>query len=258
MVSPSRPTERSLLRVAVEGLVAGERSLEPSAAHYITRVHRLAAGDTFVAFDPDARLEAEATVLAVGRHDVRCELAPPRPARLLGLPGVTLVVCATKGDKLDEVIRAATALGASAVSVVASERSVPELGDAERRFARFRAIAVDAARQSGRGDLPELVGPAPLAPALLRLDRSDSLKLCLDPGATRTLGAALAAWGGQPLSLLIGPEGGFTEAELDATESAGFVRVRLGELVLRAELAAMAALSVVVAYASTQKPETQR
>jgi 16S rRNA (uracil1498-N3)-methyltransferase len=258
MASPSRPTERALLRVAVGGLAAGERALEASAAHYVTRVHRLAAGDAFVAFDPDARLEADATVLAVGRHDVRCRLESPRPARLLGMSGVTLVVSATKGDKLDDVIRAATALGASAVSVVASGRSVPELGDAEKRFARFRAIAVDAARQSGRGDLPELLGPALLADALSALGTSNSLKLCLDPGAPATLGAALAERGERPLSLLIGPEGGFTRAELDATESAGFVRVRLGDLVLRAELAAIAALSAVVAYCSTQKPEMQR
>jgi 16S rRNA (uracil1498-N3)-methyltransferase len=258
MGSPSRPTERTPLRVAVDDLVAGERSLEASAAHYVTRVHRLAAGDAFVAFDPDARLEAEATVLAVGRHEVRCRLGSPRPARLLGMPGVTLVVSATKGDKLDDVIRAATALGASAVSIVASGRSVPELGDAEKRYARFRAIAVDAARQSGRGDLPELVGPAPLTETLLGLGTSNSLKLCLDPGAAVTLGAELAERGGRPLALLVGPEGGFTPGELEATENAGFVRVRLGELVLRAELAAIAALSAVVAYCSTQKPEMQR
>jgi 16S rRNA (uracil1498-N3)-methyltransferase len=258
MVSPSRPTERGVLRVAVEGLVAGERSLEASAAHYVTRVHRLAAGDAFVAFDPDARLEAEATVLAVGKHDVRCHLEAPRPARLLGMPGVTLILCATKGDKLDDVIRAATALGASAVSVVASGRSVPELGDAEKRFARFRAIAVDAARQSGRGDLPELLGPLPLAETLSGLAASSALKLCLDPGAAMGLGAALAERGGRPLSVLVGPEGGFTQAELDAAEGAGFVRVRLGELVLRAELAAIAALSAVVAQRSTQNPEMQR
>jgi 16S rRNA (uracil1498-N3)-methyltransferase len=259
MASPSRPTERSPLRVAVERLVEGERELDAGAAHYVTRVHRLAAGDTFVAFDPDARLEADATVLSVGRRDVRCRLGDPRPARLLGMRGVTLVVCATKGDKLDDVIRAATALGASAVSVVESGRSVPELGGgAEKRFARFRAIAVDAARQSGRGDLPDLFGPAPLAAALTSLAASSALRLCLDPAATRSFGAALADRGARPLSLLVGPEGGFTEEELELSEGAGFVRVRLGELVLRAELAAVAALAAVVAHVSTQNPEMQR
>jgi 16S rRNA (uracil1498-N3)-methyltransferase len=259
MASPSRPTERAALRVAVEQLVEGERELEAGAAHYVTRVHRLATGDAFVAFDPDARLEADATVLAVGRRDVRCRLGVPRPARLLGMRGVTLVVCATKGDKLDDVIRAATALGASAVSIVESGRSVPELGGgAEKRFTRFRAIAVDAARQSGRGDLPDLFGPAPLAAALAGLDAANALKLCLDPFATPSFGAALAGQNERPLSLLVGPEGGFTEDELALAEGAGFVRVRLGELVLRAELAAVAALAAVVAHRSTQNPEMQR
>ena len=68
----------------------------------------------------------------------------------------------------------------------------------------------------------------------------------------------LADRGGRPLALLVGPEGGFTRAELDDAERAGFQRVELGRLVLRAELAAVAALSAVVAQLSMQKPDTQR
>lgn len=257
MGNPSRPTERGALRVAVDGLTAGERALDDDAAHYVSRVHRLAAGASFVAFDPSARLEADATVLEVTRREVRCRLESPRPARLLGLPGVTLVVCATKGDKLDEVVRAATALGASTVSVIESSRSVPELGSgAHKRFARFRTIAVDAARQSGRGDLPELSGPAPLAEALAGLAPSSALKLCLDPTGEGALADALSERRDRNVVLLVGPEGGFTDEELLAAEGAGFSRVRLGALVLRAELAAVAALSAVVAQSSTQKPET--
>jgi 16S rRNA (uracil1498-N3)-methyltransferase len=243
--------------VPLDALTAGERTLGGDAAHYVTRVHRLAAGDAFLAVDPSARLEAEATVLAVAKREVRCRLEAPRPATRLGLPGVTLVVCATKGDKLDDVVRAATALGASTLSVVESERSVPELGRAEKRFARFRSIAVDAARQSGRGDLPELFGPSPLSEALAGFAASEALKLCLDPGAEATLGALLSTRGERALALLVGPEGGFTQAELDTAEHAGFVRVSLGKLVLRAELAAVAALSAVVAHFSMQNPERQ-
>jgi 16S rRNA (uracil1498-N3)-methyltransferase len=248
-----------VLRVAVEALAAGERTLAGDAAHYVTRMHRLAAGDPFVAFDPSARLEADAAVLEVARREVRCRLDAPRRARVLGLPGVTLVACATKGDKLDDVIRAATALGASAVSLAVSRRSVPELGSgAEKRFARFRTIAVDAARQSGRGDLPELSGPAPLADALAGLAPAPALKLCLDPTAERPLGPALGEQGERAVVLLVGPEGGFTDDELADAERAGFARVRLGRLILRAELAAVAALSAVVAHrSSTQNPDTQ-
>jgi 16S rRNA (uracil1498-N3)-methyltransferase len=172
--------------------------------------------------------------------------------------GVTLVACATKGDKLDDVVRAATALGASAISVVESDRSVPELGaGAARRFARFRAIAVDAARQSGRGDLPELSGPGPLSEALGAFTAPDTLRLCLDPRAEQPLARVLAARGERPVVLLVGPEGGFAPEELAAAERAGFVAVALGRLVLRAELAAVAALAAVVAQSPMQNPEMQ-
>jgi 16S rRNA (uracil1498-N3)-methyltransferase len=258
MASPSRPTDR-VLRVALEGLAAGERTLDGDSAHYVGRVHRLVAGDAFVAFDPAARLEADATVLEVGRREVRCRIAAPRSARLLGLSGVSLLVCATKGDKLEDVIRGVTALGASAVSVVESARSVPELGaSADKRFARYRSVAVDAARQSGRGDLPELGGPMSLEEALQGLSGSSDAKLCLDPLAERSLVGVLAEQGERPLVLLVGPEGGLAPEELVDAERAGFERVGLGRLVLRAELAAIAAVSVVVAHrSSTQNPDTQ-
>jgi 16S rRNA (uracil1498-N3)-methyltransferase len=97
----------------------------------------------------------------------------------------------------------------------------------------------------------------PLSEAFEAFTASGALKLCLEPEAETALGALLATRGERPLLLLVGPEGGFTEAELDAAKRAGFVRARLGQLVLRAELAAVAALSAVVAHSSMQKPETQ-
>jgi 16S rRNA (uracil1498-N3)-methyltransferase len=161
---------------------------------------------------------------------------------------VTLVQCAGKGDKVEDVVRAVTALGASAVVVATSERSVARGGDSERRQARLEAVALDAARQSGRGDLPALKGPLPLSSVLTSFTEEAALKLCLRPDATRSLGTALRERrGGRELVLLVGPEGGFSEAEQQAIEQAGFEGVHLGRLVLRTELAGPAALGAVLA-----------
>jgi 16S rRNA (uracil1498-N3)-methyltransferase len=157
------------------------------------------------------------------------------------------VQCAGKGDKVDDVVRAATALGASSIALVASERSVARGTASPERHGRLTAIAFDAARQSGRGDLPALEGPIALTEMLERTRDQAALKLCLEPTATRPLGASLQNRGERALVLLVGPEGGFSDAELAHARDAGFELVRLGALVLRTELAAVAALGAVLA-----------
>ncbi|HEY3494529.1 MAG TPA: RsmE family RNA methyltransferase [Polyangiaceae bacterium] len=235
------------VRVPLEGLRGGERSVDGPAAHYLGRVHRLGPGARFVAFDPGARLEAAAEIVAAERGVLRCRFDEPTPARAAGERGLTLIQCAGKGDKLDEVVRAATALGVSVLRVAESERSVSRPSGSSAKRERLLAVALDAARQSGRGDLPELAEPAPLAGLLAEYAARDACKLCLAPEAELGLGAALAARAGRELVLLVGPEGGLSEAELAGAAAAGFVSVSLGPLVLRTELAGIAALGAVLA-----------
>jgi len=185
--------------------------------------------------------------VVVERERVIARFEAPGPGRLIGSRGVTLVQCTGKGDKVDEVVRAATALGAGSIVLATSERSVARPVASSERSARLQAIALDAARQSGRGDLPALRGPLPLLTLLAELGASPALKLCLEPTAEQTLGQALAGRAGRDLVLLVGPEGGYSDGEREAARAAGFSLVRLGSLVLRTELAGTAALGAVLA-----------
>jgi len=164
----------------------------------------------------------------------------------------------TKGSKVDDVIRAATALGVGRLVVAESERSMTGLGrESDKRSGRFRAVAIDAARQSGRGDLPLIEGPLSLDQVLETLAVSGAHRICLAPDATLSFARALAARGARELVVLIGPEGGLSAPELERAERSGFVLARFGELVLRAELAAVAALGAVLAQSEMQNPELQ-
>jgi 16S rRNA (uracil1498-N3)-methyltransferase len=236
----------SVVRVPLEHLREGECVVAGEAAHYLTRVHRLRAGQTFVAFDPEARCEADAEVLGVERGVLRCRFATPTKARVVGEPGLTLVQCVAKGEKLDEVVRAATALGVSTLVIAESARSVAR-SSGNARLERLRAVALDAARQSGRGDLPALEGPAPLGDVLSRFTEDGAHKLALEPGAPLPFARALSERGERPLVLLVGPEGGFSPEELASAGAAGFLPTTLGTLVLRTELAGIAALGAVLA-----------
>jgi 16S rRNA (uracil1498-N3)-methyltransferase len=245
------------LRVPLAALRAGERVLPEAEARYVTRVHRLGVGDVFVAFDPEERLEADVELVHVGRdvvgrdvvgRDVVGRLGEPRAARRTARTPVTLLQALGKSDKPERVLRDATALGVEAVVFVETARSVVHLADrAEGRRRRWRAIAVDAARQSGRGDVPEVTGPLSL-PEALAVAEGASGRICLSPEATSTFQEVLD--GSPPdahVALLVGPEGGFTTDEVSAAKAAGFTPASFGELVLRTETAAVAALGAIVA-----------
>ena len=234
-----------VVRVPLSGLAVGERELEPKTAHYLWDVLRLRAGDAFLAFDAEAQLEADATLAsATGR----CALGVPRGAVRVSSSGIVLVQALGKGDKTEQVARSATALGVAELHLVETARSVARAGDRrDNKRARLESIALDAARQSLRGDVPLIVGPHGLEPELESWSERPGIKLCLVPGAAQSLRSLTSAWTyGSPIALLVGPEGGLADDEVARAERAGFVRARLGELVLRTEIAGIAALGALI------------
>jgi 16S rRNA (uracil1498-N3)-methyltransferase len=228
-------------RAPLSPLAAGEQQLSRELGGYLVRVLRLRAGDAFVLFDPEAGTEADAEML----RDVPTivKVGEPRAAARVTRREVVLLQGFAKGDKPEQVLRAAVALGASAVTFVRTERSV---SGAELRHERLRAVMLDAARQCGRGDLPALSGLVELQASL---GDARGVLLLLDPNAEASLVEVLRETPrDRAITLAVGPEGGFAADEAAALEAAGFQGVRLAPFVLRTELAAVAALSVVAAH----------
>lgn len=258
------------LRVPFDDLAPGVRPLRGALARYIRRVHRLSAGDRLSLFDPAASTEADAQLVDGPGPDLWCRVEAPRPSGYRALP-IRLIQGLGKADKPDEVIRAATALGAARVSLVHTERSVarPSGERAAARLERWRRIAVEAARQSGRGDIPALDGPAPLIEVLSAA--SEPLRIALAAGAPDGSAATearagseleavplfqrLGAWrAGADVALLVGPEGGFDDGERLLAARAGFLPASLGATTLRSELAGVAALGALVALSAAGDP----
>ncbi|HEU4754665.1 MAG TPA: RsmE family RNA methyltransferase, partial [Armatimonadota bacterium] len=181
----------------------------------------------------------------VGPHRVTAEVASRlRPE--VELPcRIHLAVAVLKGEKLEWVVQKATELGAARVSFLRTERTVVEAGAERwaRRRERYERIAREAAEQSGRVRVPEIGEPQPPAEALRApAERS----LILAPGAREPLARVLEPAPGSVL-LLVGPEGGFTDAELALAAEAGAAPVGLGRRVLRAETAALLAVGLAAA-----------
>jgi 16S rRNA (uracil1498-N3)-methyltransferase len=235
------------LRVPCPLLASGDVPLSAEAATYITRVHRLAVGDTFLAFDPERGTEADAELIEIGKRGAVARIAAIRAASALPARAVTLIQGSCKGDKMDAIVRDATELGATRIIPAITARSVARPDAA--RADRWRRIAVEAARQCGRGDAPTLDAPA-LLPAALALVDGAALRLCLDPTASASLGSRLEMVAAATnVAILVGPEGGLDAGELDAAALAGFERVRLGGFVLRTETVCAAVLGALVVWA---------
>lgn len=232
------------LRVPGSDLREGVRPVPRDTTKYLVEVRRLAPGARFVLFDPEARLECDAVLERVGR-DAMMTLGPPRPSRAVPAREATIVQCVGKADKLDQIVRDATELGATAVLPAISERSVARRTSAGA-LDRLKRIAVEAARQCGRGDVPTVAPPRPLDEVLGEVGAE--VRVVLDPAAGTPVAELLQA-SASSYAFLVGPEGGLSDAELGAAEAVGFRRARLGRFTLRTETVAAAILGALAAFA---------
>ncbi|MDB4970487.1 MAG: hypothetical protein JWN44_6176 [Myxococcales bacterium] len=215
---------------------------------YLTRVLRLGIGDEVVLFDGKS-VEASARIIRVGPRALELKVEERRPVAAIERPLVTVIQALGKGDKLDLVVQKATELGAARIIPVTTTRAVSRLDSGAIRTlskqARWQKIAREAARQSGRLDVPEVEGVTSLSTAL-KASPKDALKLMLWEGARETsLRQALPATPPREIVIVVGPEGGFTVEEVDAARHVGFEPVGLGPRILRTETAALVALSIL-------------
>lgn len=168
----------------------------------------------------------------------------PQPPLLLD---VTLCAALIKFDRFELMVEKATELGVSRIIPTVAERSDFGLDRAvPKRLERWNRIALESAKQSHRVGPPEITGAVSFAAAV---KEAKGLRIFLDENETKPLLGVLPPQTernqGDRLTLLVGPEGGWTDSERQLALDAGFVAVSLGRLPLRAETAAIAALSVL-------------
>jgi 16S rRNA (uracil1498-N3)-methyltransferase len=243
----------------------------PAGAARHAQVLRLQPGDALVLFDGTGG-EWDARVTRMGRSEVLVEPLLHRAVEREAARHVHLAAACIAAERMDWLVEKATELGASGITPLMAGRSAARFGAerAERRLAHWRAIAQAACEQCGRNRLPQIEPVRNLADwltaiatrpaqrgALVAPDSGDTaarhgtrangelrLLLSLRPGAA-ALG--IAAGNVATVTLLSGPEGGFSPDEEAAAQAAGFRPVTLGERVLRAETAPLAALAALAA-----------
>ncbi len=239
----------SLRRFHVQqGAVEGARlRFDAGEARHMLRALRLGPGDMVAALDGSGReytvrLDRVSPDAAVGTVLASAETRVESPL------AITLAQAVPKADKFATIVRAVTELGVVRIVPIISERTIvrPDSKHWPDRVKRWQRVAAEATKQCGRTVVPPVERPRPFEEFLLAETR-DGLRLCLWEDETRPLAAILAAAGGRLASatILVGPEGGFSAAEVERARAHGFASTSLGPRVLRTETAGPAIVAVL-------------
>jgi len=220
--------------------------LPETVAHHL-HVVRQQPGDELVLFNGEGG-QVRARLAEVGKRRASAEVLAHEAVEAELPFHVTLAQGLPEGSKMDWIVEKAVELGVSAVQPLAARRSVVKLtGDrADKRMAHWQAVIVSASEQCGRNRLAE-VAPLQEFGRWIAQPGGDAVRILLSPRADASLAAWTRANAPRDVTLLIGPEGGFSTEEENAAIAAGALSLSMGRRVLRTETAGLAALAILAA-----------
>jgi len=219
--------------------VGADIAPSPDQARYLTGVMRRAVGDAVALFN-GADGEWRAVLAEVSKRGCVLRVADQLRPQETG-PDLDLVIALVKRTRLETIVEKAAELGARRVRLVITRFTNAD----HTNVNRLRAIAIEAAEQTGRLDVPKIVAPEKLDRLLAAWPPERKLMFCDEAGDARPVLNALSAAERSPWAVLIGPEGGFSPEERDQLRAQAYVTpVTLGPRILRADTAAISALTL--------------
>jgi 16S rRNA (uracil1498-N3)-methyltransferase len=224
----------------------GALKVEGDEVKHIRKVLRLKEGDEITVFDGFGK-EFQGTLVEERRSSVVIRIENITSSKKDSPLEVTLAQSLLKGEKMDYLVQKATELGVKDILPFLSSRSVPLLEKSKRldRHRRWGRIAVEASKQCGRGVVPKIESPQDYS-EMLRAAPSDALLLILWEKEGMKLKEILeGSKERKKIFFVIGPEGGFSQGEIEEGKRAGFIPVTLGKRILRAETASLCFLSIL-------------
>jgi len=238
----------------VEPLFRAEFAAPPTVGAFVTlggsegkhavNVRRMRVGEG-IQLSNGAGLRVRGTVSALGNSSLSVEIMSVTQ-ELEPEVKLTIIQALAKGDRDELAVQAATELGCFGVIPWQAERSISKWEGAKiaKSVERWQTIVSEAAKQSLRVFEPKVAAPIGTKQLVAQVKDFD-LVLVLDPTANRGLGAVAFDSATESVAIVVGPEGGISELELEALEDSGAMRVNLGAPILRTSTAGVAAISVI-------------
>ncbi|MBS9394805.1 MAG: 16S rRNA (uracil(1498)-N(3))-methyltransferase [Dolichospermum sp. LBC05a] len=219
-------------------LQANQLLLTPQQQHYLLRVLRLRDGDKFIVMDGMgkwwlARLQGE-----------QGEVLEPLEVKTELPVAITLMMALPKGNGFDEIVRCCTELGVTCIAPVLSDRTL--LNPSPQKLERWQRIASEAAEQSERAVVPTILQPVAFNTAIKETTATHRY-ICEARGDYPHLQQVINKTANE-IIIAIGPEGGWTNQELEIAIASGFQPISLGRRILRAVTAPIVAISLIAAY----------
>lgn len=231
-----------------EQIGAEEAVLEGSTARQISRVLRLTVGDAVALLDGTGNVY-HAQITSISAQSVRARILSKEAN--VNEPALRLVLasCVPKNDRIELIVQKCTELGISEIVLVRSERTVVRLDEPgqDKKLDRWRKIATEAAEQCGRSIAPRLRGVVSFAQLVEMIGEFSLAIVAWEEESAVSLREALKGKAGvESVLIVIGPEGGLTEPEVELAKAAGAVSVSLGGRLLRTDTAAIGTCAAVM------------
>lgn len=217
--------------------------LDDKASHHLARVLRAKKGDALILFNGQGG-EYSAVITLIDKKGVEVEIQSFTAREVESPLTIHLAQGIARGEKMDFIVQKAVELGVSVISPLVTERCNVRLVQEreEKRLQHWRSVIVSACEQSGRNYLPTLTAPLSLKDWLITA-KAD-FRFVLSPHVSQSL-PAVSIPSDATVILLIGPEGGLSEAEVELAISHGFLPLQIGPRILRTETATIAAISIL-------------
>jgi len=221
--------------------------LPKDVSQQISRVLRLKVGSEVLLLDGQG-FEYKAQLCQISDTQCTVQTSSKNAARGEPLTNLTLIIGLTQREKFELILQKCTEIGVSQIiPVVTSRTLIQKPEDVVDKFPRWRKIMQKAAEQSRRGVIPTLAPPIRYSDSLMQAQSNPSLKLVLwEEEMDLSIKLQLKSFTGTHVMLIVGPEGGLSQDEVDAARQMGFTPVSLGKRILRMETAAILAAGLVI------------
>lgn len=215
--------------------------------HHLTRVLRVRVGEQ-LRFSDNESWYYDATAEEVGKNAVTFAVNRRYPIDDEPRYEVTLIQCLPRGDKTEQVLQKCTELGASRFILAESENSQIRLKPDKKveKQQRWQKVVASAAEQCGRGRIPVVLPPQKLIDAVAEAAKDSDLLFCYEHETNRSFRETVQSFTKNKITVIIGPEGGFSPQEAEAIRKLDGHSVTMGKRILRAETAGPTALAVLL------------
>lgn len=212
---------------------------------HISKVLRKKEGDILTLCDGEG-MDYAVRIESIAKESITCSILNAYRCEAEAPVFITLYQGMPKGDKTEQVIQKCTELGVSEIVPVETEFSVARIKK-DNKTERYNKIALSAAKQCGRGIVPKVMPPLKFKEAAEQAAASGALNLIpYEREEETSVKKALSGFKGKYINIFIGPEGGFSENEIELAKECGFIPITLGKRILRCETAGMVTIAILL------------